>query len=89
MARAGELVQAAAAAGARLVVLPEKWNWWGPASATASGAEPLDGPSLAAARAWARDLGIAIVAGSVLEAIGDLIDDLLAKLGKHLETAAC
>ena len=71
VARAGELVQAAAAAGAHLVVLPEKWNWWGPASATASGAEALDGPSLAAARAWARDLGIAIVAGSVLEAIGD------------------
>jgi predicted amidohydrolase len=71
VARAGNLVEAAAAAGARLVVLPEKWNWWGPASATASGAEALEGPSLSAARAWARDLGVAIVAGSVLEAIGD------------------
>ena len=69
--RAGELVEAAAVSGARLVVLPEKWNWWGPTSATAAGSEPLDGPSLSAARAWARDLGIAIVAGSVLEAIGD------------------
>lgn len=71
VARARELVEAAAVSGATLVVLPEKWNWWGPASATASGAEPLDGPSLQAARGWARDLGIAIVAGSVLEAIGD------------------
>ena len=71
IARAGELVQAAALSGARLVVLPEKWNWWGPAAATAAGAEALDGPSLSAARTWARDLGIAIVAGSVLEAIGD------------------
>lgn len=71
VARAGELVEAAAVSGARLVVLPEKWNWWGPASATASGDEALDGPSLSAARAWASELGIAIVAGSVLEAIGD------------------
>ncbi len=71
VARAGELVEAAAIAGARLVVLPEKWNWWGPASATAEGAEALDGPSLAAARGWAREMGIAIVAGSVLERTGD------------------
>lgn len=71
VARAGELVEAAALSGARLVVLPEKWNWWGAASATASGAEALDGPSLSAARGWAADLGIALVAGSVLEAIGD------------------
>ena len=71
IARAGELVQAASVSGAQLVVLPEKWNWWGPASRTAEGAEGLDGPSLTAARAWARELGVAVVAGSVLEAIGD------------------
>lgn len=71
IARAGDMVQAAALSGARLVVLPEKWNWWGPASRTAEGAEDLGGPSLAAARAWARELGVAIVAGSVLERIGD------------------
>jgi deaminated glutathione amidase len=71
VARAGELVQAAAVSGAQLVVLPEKWNWWGPAAHTAVGAEALDGPSLTAARAWARELGVFLVAGSVLEAIGD------------------
>ncbi|MSO43841.1 MAG: carbon-nitrogen hydrolase family protein [Thermoleophilia bacterium] len=70
-ARAGEWVAAAAASGARLVVLPEKWNWWGPASRVADGAEALDGPSLSAARQWARTLGIAIVAGSILEATLD------------------
>lgn len=71
IARAGDMVQAAALSGARLVVLPEKWNWWGPASRTAEGAEGLGGPSLTAAREWARDLDVAIVAGSVLERIGD------------------
>jgi predicted amidohydrolase len=71
IARAGELVQAAAVSGAQLVVLPEKWNWWGPASRTADGAEGLDGPSLTAARAWARELGVALVAGSILEATGN------------------
>lgn len=71
IARAGDTVQAAALSGAQVVVLPEKWNWWGPASRTAEGAEGLDGPSLTAARAWARELGVAIVAGSVLERIGD------------------
>jgi deaminated glutathione amidase len=64
-------VEAAAISGAAIVVLPEKWNWWGPAARTAQGAERLDGPSLSAARTWARQLGIAVVAGSVLEAVGD------------------
>jgi predicted amidohydrolase len=67
---AGRLVQEAAAAGARLVVLPEKWPFiHGPR--TAEGAEALDGPSLSAARGWARELGIALVAGSVIEARPD------------------
>ncbi len=62
------LVRRAAAAGARLVVLPEKWPFLhGPR--TLEGAEPLDGPSIAAVRAWAAELGIAVVAGSLLEAV--------------------
>ncbi len=62
------LVRRAAGAGARLVVLPEKWPFMhGPR--LLEGAEPLDGPSLAAARAWASELGIAIVAGSVVERV--------------------
>ena len=71
IARVADLVDAAAVSGARLIVLPEKWNRWGAASDTVNGAEALDGPSLSAARGWARDLGVAIVAGSVLEAVGD------------------
>jgi len=66
IATAGRLVAEAAAAGARLVVLPEKWPFiHGPR--TREGAEALDGPSLSAARGWARQLGIAILAGSVIE----------------------
>ena len=65
--RAAEgLVRAAADRGARLVVLPEKWPFvHGPRSG--EGAEGLDGPSVTAARVWARDLGVAIVAGSIIE----------------------
>ena len=70
IATAGALVGRAAEAGARLVVLPEKWPFiHGPR--TGEGAEALDGPSLTAARGWARDLGIAVLAGSVIEARDD------------------
>jgi predicted amidohydrolase len=62
------LVRRAAQAGARLVVLPEKWPYvHGPR--LLEGAEPLDGPSIGAARAWARELGVTIVAGSVIERV--------------------
>ena len=43
---ADRLTRAAAAQGAELVVLPEKWPVLGTAEQTAAGAEPLDGPAL-------------------------------------------
>jgi deaminated glutathione amidase len=64
---AERLVRAAAADGAKLVCLPEKWNLLGGSQALLDGAEPLDGPSLAAGRSWARELGIHLLAGSVAE----------------------
>ena len=64
---ADRLTRAAAAAGAHLVVLPEKWPVLGTAEETAAGAEPLDGPALSWARAAARELGIDLVAGSIAE----------------------
>ena len=66
---AARLVRRAAEAGARLVVLPEKWPYiHGPR--LLDGAEPLDGgPSLTAVRGWARELGVAILAGSIVEAV--------------------
>ena len=64
---AERLVRAAAADGAELVALPEKWNLLAPGEGLAAGAEDLDGPSLGAARIWARSLGIHLLAGSVSE----------------------
>ena len=54
---ADRLTREAAARGAELVVLPEKWPVLGTPEQTAAGAEPLDGPALTWARATARELG--------------------------------
>ena len=64
---ADRLTRAAAADGARLVVLPEKFNLLGTREHYVAGAETLDGPSIAWARATARELGIDLVAGSIVE----------------------
>ena len=64
---AERLVRAAAADGAELIALPEKWNLLGSGEALEAGAEPLDGPSLTAARSWARELGIELLCGSIAE----------------------
>ncbi len=64
---AGRLVRDAAADGAELVVLPEKWNLLGDSRTLLEGAEALDGPSVEATRAWARELEIHLIAGSFAE----------------------
>ena len=67
LAAAERLVRAAAADGAELVALPEKWNLLAGGEELLAGAEPLDGPTLTAARSWARELGIHLLAGSISE----------------------
>jgi predicted amidohydrolase len=67
LAAADRLVRDAAAAGAELVVLPEKWPVLGTPEQTAAAAEPLDGPTLAWACGIAAELGIDLVAGSFSE----------------------
>lgn len=67
LSTAERLVRAAAADGAELVALPEKWNLLAGGKELREGAEPLDGPSLSAARGWARELGIHLLAGSISE----------------------
>ena len=69
LATADRLTRAAAAAGAELVVLPEKWAVLGTPEETAAGAEPFDGPALSWARDAARELGIDLVAGSIAERV--------------------
>jgi deaminated glutathione amidase len=71
LASAERLVRAAAADGAQLVGLPEKWNLLGPPEELRAGAEPLEGPTLSAVAAWARELGVAILAGSIAEREAD------------------
>jgi predicted amidohydrolase len=69
LATAARLVRAAAADGATLVALPEKWNVLGTAEQLAAGAEPLAGTAISWARGTARELGIDLVAGSIVERI--------------------
>ncbi|HKH14849.1 MAG TPA: carbon-nitrogen hydrolase family protein [Solirubrobacterales bacterium] len=69
LATAERLVRAAAADGADLVVLPEKWNLLGDAEVLREGAEPLGGPTISAAGSWAQELGIHLVAGSIAERV--------------------
>jgi deaminated glutathione amidase len=62
-------VRAAAADGATLVVLPEKWSVLGTGADLRAGAQPLDGEAISWARATARELGIDLIAGSISERI--------------------
>ena len=65
--RADRLIRAAATAGAELIVLPEKFNLLGTHDAYLAGAETLEGPTIAWARDLARELGVDLVAGSLVE----------------------
>jgi predicted amidohydrolase len=66
---ANRLVREAAAMGAELVVLPEKWTVLGTPEQMSAGAEPLDGRFMSWARSTARELGIDLVAGSMVELV--------------------
>jgi predicted amidohydrolase len=67
LAAADRLTRAAAADGARLIVLPEKWTVIGSDEQLRAGAQALDGPAISWARATARELGVDLVAGSIAE----------------------
>jgi predicted amidohydrolase len=63
------LVRGAAGEGAELIVLPEKFNVLGTPDDLRAGAEPLDGPTLHLAGELAHELGIWLVAGSIVERV--------------------
>jgi nitrilase len=65
---AERLVAQAAATGADVVVLPEKWNAIGTVEELHAAAEPLEGgESVEAMAEWARRHGITLVGGSITE----------------------
>jgi deaminated glutathione amidase len=67
MSTADRLVRDAAADGADLIVLPEKFNVLGEHDDYVAGAETLDGPTIMWARDITRELGVDLVAGSIVE----------------------
>jgi deaminated glutathione amidase len=69
LASADRHVRAAAADGAELIVLPEKWSVLGTGDDLRAGAQPLDGEAIAWARATARELGVDLIAGSISERV--------------------
>jgi predicted amidohydrolase len=67
LAAADRLTRDAAADGATLVVLPEKFTVLGTHEQLVAGAQTLDGPAVTWARETARELRIDLVAGSIVE----------------------
>jgi predicted amidohydrolase len=83
LAVADRLTRAAAADGARLIVLPEKWTAIGSDEDLRAAAETLDGPAIEWARATARELGVDLVAGSIVERVAG--QEKLANTSVHVD----
>jgi predicted amidohydrolase len=94
LAAADRLTRAAAADGAKLIVLPEKWSVIGPESDLRAGAEELgeaaggargspDGPAISWARTIARELEVDLIAGSIAERVSG--HDKLANTSVHVD----
>jgi predicted amidohydrolase len=62
-------VRAAAAAGATLIVLPEKWTVMGSPADLRAGAQTLEGSAIAWARETASELKLDLIAGSIAERV--------------------
>ena len=69
LAVADRLTRAAAADGAGLIVLPEKWTAMGSGEQLRAAAETLDGPAVSWARTTAGELGVELIAGSIVERV--------------------
>ena len=67
LAAAERMVRAAAADGATLIVLPEKWPVLGSDEQTLAGAESLDGPAMALCASLAAELSVDLISGSFAE----------------------
>jgi deaminated glutathione amidase len=85
---ADRLVREAAARGAGLVLLPEKWNLLAEPERMAAAAESLDGPSVTWARELARELRLDLVAGSIVERTPEGNHNTSVHVGPHGEIRA-
>jgi predicted amidohydrolase len=83
LAVADRLTRAAAADGARLIVLPEKWTAIGSEQELRAAAETLEGPAIEWARSTARELSVDLVAGSILERVAGA--EKLANTSVHVD----
>jgi len=90
LATADRLVREAAARGAELVVLPEKWPVLGPGAVLRDGAEALDGPAITWAQGIAGELELELIAGSlsVREPGQERLSNLSLHIGPDGETRA-
>src|SRR6059058_6130994 len=64
---ATKLIRKAAGLGVAFAGVPEVFSWMGPEPERQSAAESLEGPTLSRMAELARELGITVLAGSVLE----------------------
>ncbi len=83
MAVADRLTRAAAADGASLIVLPEKWTAMGSEDQLRAAAETLEGSAIQWARSLARELSVDLVAGSILERVAG--QEKLANTSVHVD----
>jgi deaminated glutathione amidase len=90
LAIADRLTRAAAADGASVIVLPEKWTAMGSDEQLRAAAETLDGPAMRWARASARELGVDLIAGSIVERVEgrEKLANTCVHVGPHGELAA-
>jgi len=83
LAVADRLTRAAAADGASLIVLPEKWTAMGSGEQLRAAAQTLEGEAIGWARAIARELGVDLVAGSIVELVPG--QEKLANTSVHVD----
>lgn len=90
IAAADAYVREAVAAGARLVVMPEKWTVMGGPEDLRAGAQPLDGPAISWARDTAGELKCDLVAGSMSERLdgGERLGNASVHIGPDGEVKA-
>lgn len=67
LATATTLIRKAARRGAQFVGLPENFAWMGPEPERDQNAESLEGPTLSGLQALSKELGVTLLAGSMLE----------------------